>query len=85
MLFTRPFLQFPVVIITREKFKGPFNLEKLDVKKVSVASEYAAHNFIDYNYPKLDLDMDPYVGTGLERVSFGLSDAFVKNLAPAIY
>jgi PAS domain S-box-containing protein len=85
MLFTRPFLEFPVVIIARRKLMGPLSLEKLDGMKVSVVSEYAAHNFIAYKYPKLNLDPVPDVRTGLRNVSFGLSDAFVENLATATY
>ncbi|GEM_PF-2131647 len=85
LLFSRPFLEFPVVIIAREKVKGPLTLEKLAGMKVSVVSEYAAHNFIAYNHPKLNLDLVPGVATGLRKVSFGLSDAFVENLATATY
>jgi len=85
MLFTEPFLEFPVVIIAREKVKESLNLEKLGGMKVSVVSEYAAHNFIAYNYPKLHVDQVPDVRTGLRKISFGLSDAFVENLATATY
>ena len=85
LLFTKPFLDFPVVIITREKVKGPLTLENMNGMKVSVVSEYAAHNFIAYNYPKLHLDLVPDVQTGLRKVAFGLSDAFVENLATATY
>jgi PAS domain S-box-containing protein len=85
LLFTQHFLEFPAVIIVREKAGGPLSMEKLHGMKVSVVSEYAAHNFIAYNYPRLSLDLAPDVETGLERVSFGLSDAFVENLATATY
>lgn len=85
MLFTRSFLEFPVVIIAREKAKGPLDLEKLEGMKVSVVSEYAAHNFIADTHPKVRLDPVPDVRTGLRKVSFGLSDAFVENLATATY
>jgi PAS domain S-box-containing protein len=85
MLFTKPFLEFPVVIIARGNVKDPLTLEKLNGMKVSVVSEYAAQNFIAYNYPKLSLDPVPDVRTGLHKVSFGLSDAFVENLATATY
>ena len=85
MLFTMPYLEFPAVIITREKVKGPLTMEKLSGMKVSVVSEYAAHNFIAFNYPKLNLDVVRDVQAGLRKVSFGLSDAFVENLATATY
>ncbi|MGA7829106.1 MAG: PAS domain S-box protein [Geobacteraceae bacterium] len=85
LLFTKPFLEFPVVIIAREKVKGPLTLDKLHGMKVSVVSEYAAHNFIAHNDPNVKLDLVPDVQTGLRKVAFGLSDAFVENLATATY
>ncbi|HET6420064.1 MAG TPA: PAS domain S-box protein [Geobacteraceae bacterium] len=85
MQFTKPFLEFPVVIIARKKVNAPLSLAKLQGMKVSAVSEYAAHNLIAYNYPKLNLDLVPDVQTGLRKVSFGLSDAFVENLATASY
>jgi len=85
LLFTRPFLEFPVVIIAREKVKTPLTLDKLTGMKISVVTDYAAHNFIANNYPQLHLDLTPDVQTGLRKVAFGLSDAFVENLATATY
>jgi PAS domain S-box-containing protein len=85
LLFSRPFLEFPAAIIVRNKVKAPLTLEKLAGMKVSVVSEYAAHNFIAHHVPRLQLDLVPDVKTGLRRVSFGLSDAFVESLASATY
>ncbi len=85
MLFTKPFLEFPVVIIARGNAKETLDLQKLNGMKVSVVSEYAAHNFITKNYPNLILDPVSDVRTGLRKVSFGLSDVFVENLATATY
>ncbi|NVN93193.1 MAG: PocR ligand-binding domain-containing protein [Desulfuromonadales bacterium] len=85
MLFTTPFLEFPAAIIAREKVKGPLTLETLNGMRVSVVSEYAPHDFITGNFPHLLLDPVPDVRTGLRKVSFGLSDALVENLATASY
>ncbi len=85
MLFTKPFLEFPVVIIARGKAKDTLDLQQLNGMKVSVVSEYAAHNFISKNYPELILDPVSDVRTGLRKVSFGLSDVLVENLATATY
>jgi PAS domain S-box-containing protein len=85
MLFTKPFLELPAVIIAREKVRGPLSLEKLSGMRVSVVSGYATHDFIAGNFPKLRIDPVPDVRTGLRKISFGLSDAFVENLASASY
>jgi PAS domain S-box-containing protein len=82
---TTPFLEYPAVIIAREKVKGPLTLESLGGMRVSVVSEYATHDFIAAHYPKLLLDPVPDIRTGLRKVSFGLSDVFVENLATASY
>ena len=85
MLFTKPYLEFPVVIITREKVGGPLNLEKLAGMKVSVVSGYAAHDFIAGYCPNLNPDPVSDVRAGLRKISFGLSDAFLESLASASY
>jgi PAS domain S-box-containing protein len=85
MLFTRPFLEYPAAIISREKVKAPLTLEDLSGMKVSVVSRYATHDLISENHPHVRLDPVPDVRTGLRKVSFGLSDAFVENLATASY
>jgi PAS domain S-box-containing protein len=53
--------------------------------KVSVVSGYAVQEFIARNYPEVHIDVVPDVQTGLRKVSFGTSDAFVENLATASY
>jgi PAS domain S-box-containing protein len=85
LLFTRSFIELPAAIIAREKVKDPLTLEKLKGMKVSVVSGYAIHDFIAVNYPELNLDVVPDVQTGLRKVSFGMSDALVENLATATY
>jgi len=83
--FTIPYLELPAAIIAREKFKGPLSMEKLNGMKVSVVSGYAVQEFITRKYPHISLDVVPDVQTGLRKVSFGTSDAFVENLATASY
>jgi C4-dicarboxylate-specific signal transduction histidine kinase len=53
--------------------------------KVTVVSGYAVQEFITRKYPRISLDVVPDVQTGLRKVSFGTSDAFVENLATASY
>jgi PAS domain S-box-containing protein len=85
LLFSSPYIELPAAIITREKVKDPLTMEKLSGMKVSVVSGYATHEFLASHYPELNLDVVPDVRTGLRKVSFGLSDVFVENLATASY
>jgi len=84
-LFTSPYLELPAAIIAREKVKDPLTMDKLSGMKVSVVSGYAVQEFIARHYPALTLDVVPDVQTGLRKVSFGTSDAFVENLGTASY
>jgi PAS domain S-box-containing protein len=84
-LFTTPYLKLPAAIIVREKVKTPLTMEKLKGMKVSVVSGYAVHEFVARQYPEVTIDVVPDVQTGLRKVSFGTSDAFVENLATASY
>ena len=85
MLFTRHFVEFPSVIIVRKNVSRSLSLEKLEGMKVAVVSGYADHDYIKNNYPNLQLDEVPTVATGLRKVSFGMVDALVANLAAATY
>lgn len=84
-LFTSPYLKLPAAIITREKVKDPLTMDKLKGMKVSVVAGYAVQEFISRQYPEVNLDLVADVQTGLRKVSFGTSDAFVENLATASY
>lgn len=84
-LFTNPYIELPAAIIAREKVKDPLTMDKLEGMKVSVVSGYAAQEFIARQYPALHLDLVPNVQTGLRKVSFGTSDAFIENIATASY
>ncbi|MHC1727283.1 MAG: transporter substrate-binding domain-containing protein [Syntrophobacteraceae bacterium] len=85
MLFTRPFVEFPSVIIVRKNVSESLSIQKLDGMKVAIVSGYADHDYIKNNYPKLQLDVVPTVATGLRKVSFGMVDALIANLASATY
>ncbi len=85
LLFTTPFLELPIVIITREKFRAPLTLNDLENMRVSAVSGYATNDLIGGAQPRLHLDLVPDTRTGLRRLSFGRSDAFVENLATASY
>lgn len=83
--FTNPFLELPAAIITREKVQAPLTVDALKGMKVSVVSGYAIQELITRHSPNIQIDVVPDVQTGLRKVSFGTSDAFVENLATASY
>jgi signal transduction histidine kinase len=85
LLFTKPHIKVPMVIITRNIVKGELSLDDLNGMRVSVVSGYASHDFLAKDYPEIKLDLVPDVETGLKKVSFGMTDAFIENLGSASY
>ena len=83
--FSTPFIEVPAVIIVRQRVTLELTLDQLKGMKVSVVSKYAAHDYIAQNYPYLDLDLVPDIQTGLRKVSFGMVDAMVANIATVSY
>ena len=75
MLFTEPYLELPVVIIARREFRGIASLDTMEGMTVAVIDGYASTEFVQENFPMLELMVVPNIETGLERVSFGAADA----------
>jgi len=85
MLFSSPFVEFSSVIIVRKSVTAALSLKKLAGMRVAIVSGYADHDYVLNNFPNLNLDVVPTVETGLRKVSFGMVDALVANLASATY
>ncbi len=86
MLFSDPLFDVPGGIFVRKEHEGR-NLSLSDLKgmRVSVVSNYTAHDILRTRNPKLILDVVPTTQAGLQKLSFGMSDAFVENVATAAY
>lgn len=83
--FSDPFLELPAVIIVRQQVNQELTLDKLRGMTVSVVRKYAAHDYIAQHHPYLNLDFVPDIQTGLRKVSFGIVDAMVANIATVSY
>jgi PAS domain S-box-containing protein len=84
-LFTEPYLELPTYLITRASAAEGLTLADLAGARVAVVGTYAARAFVEERYP--DVLVDPVLDnrTGLRKVSFGLVDAFVSDLAVATF
>lgn len=81
--FTSRYLNLPAAIIARDsvdRHLGPDDLEGL---RVGVARGYAVHDYLVEQYPDLLLDPVPDTRTGLRKLSFGMLDVFISDLAVA--
>ncbi|MDD2735138.1 MAG: PAS domain S-box protein [Desulfuromonadaceae bacterium] len=83
--FTDTIVSVPGGIFTRNKPESDLTLKDLKGKKVAVVSNYTAHDVLMDKYPDIILDVVPDVSTGLAKVSLGMVDAYVENMANATY
>ncbi|MBT4260525.1 MAG: transporter substrate-binding domain-containing protein, partial [Nitrospina sp.] len=85
MLFTESFIEFPAVILVREQAESLLALNDLEGMKVGVISGYGVHDHLKNNYPTLQLHPVADIQSGLKKVSFGMIDAMVVNIALASF
>ena len=83
--FTSSFIELPAAIIVRQNVRKKLTMEDLRGMKVTTVYRYAGHDYISNMYPGMDLDLVPDVQTGLRKISFGMVDAMVANIATASY
>ncbi|WP_457573064.1 transporter substrate-binding domain-containing protein [Desulfolithobacter sp.] len=81
LLFTEPYLRFPMVIVTSHEAPYIGRLSDLQKRKVAVVRGYASHDILQLDHPELDLLLVDDVRAGLHAVIQGSAYAFVGNLA----
>ena len=83
--FTRPYLSFPMMIITNQDNPYVGSIDALNGKEVAVVKGYAAHELILENHPKLTLLETENISSALEAVSSGRVTAYIGNIATVNY
>lgn len=83
--FTKPYLTFPMVIVTQNDAPFITSLEDLKGKTVAVGRGHASHELLAANHSELILKPVDDVKQGLREVSQGAVDACVDNLATVTY
>ena len=83
--FTASMVEFPGVIIVRDEVTHDLTLKDLRGMQVAVVSGYVWQDYLQTDEPKIKLDKVPDLTTGLRKLSFGLVDAVVENLAIVSY
>ncbi|MEW6536216.1 MAG: transporter substrate-binding domain-containing protein [Candidatus Auribacterota bacterium] len=86
VLFTKNFyIEEKGIIVTRHDVKGGMAIKDLKGMQVVVASCYATAEYLEDNYPYLELVYVPDILTGLREVSFGLADALIGTVPNVTY
>ena len=83
--FTRPYLDFPIVILAHPNGPQPRQLEDLYGLKVAVVKDYAPHELLRSQHPDLSLLPLPSVKAALQAVASGQADALVGDLASSAW
>ncbi|WP_069862301.1 bifunctional diguanylate cyclase/phosphodiesterase [Pseudomonas citronellolis] len=85
LTFTRPYLDFPIVILARKDGPNPENLRELYGLKVGVVDHYAPHELLIAKHPDLNLLPLPSVAAALQALATGQVDAFVGDFASSVW
>ncbi|RXK00624.1 hypothetical protein CRV02_09640 [Arcobacter sp. CECT 8989] len=73
-IFTKPYISFPISIVTLKDENFIENMEQIKNKKIAVGENFTAHKLLKENYPDLDLLLVKSIKEGLEAVE--CKDAF---------
>ena len=79
--FTRPYLSFPMVIVTSDQVAYVNGLKDLKGETVAVVRGYATQDLLEKNHPELNLYLADNVADALDRVSHGKVYAYMGNIA----
>lgn len=85
MQFPTPYLKIPSVIIVRKNVDHHLTLSQLKGMNVAMVSGYGYLDLIRNSNPELKIDQVADLKTALRKVSFGMTDAFVGDLATASF
>lgn len=85
MLFTRPILALPLVIINRQETPFISDLHDLTGKTIAVVKRGALHEHLRRDYPDLQFALAENELEALTLVSLGQADAYIGNLVGASY
>ncbi|MCO6058714.1 EAL domain-containing protein [Pseudomonas sp. MOB-449] len=85
LLFTRPYLDFPIVILSQTRGPQPSKVESLYGLRVGVVSDYAPHELLRTQHPDLSLQTYSSVAAALQALATGQVDAFVGDLASSVW
>jgi len=85
MNFTKPYLTFPEVIITRDNEPFISNFNNVIHKKIGVVKNSAVAELLKKKYPKINLVETKNVSDGLFKVSSGEIYGFINTTASISY
>lgn len=83
--FTKPYLHFPFMIITRRDAPLITGLEDMEGWNVAVERDYVTREYLDRDHPMLQYLVTDNTAEALRAVASGKADAYVGNMTMATY
>lgn len=80
LLFTEPYITFPILIYTHKNSMLVPDVKELLGKKVAIVENYATHEWLTRDYPSLDLVLCETIEEGLSKVANGEAYAYMGNM-----
>ncbi len=85
LLFTRPYLHYVNVIVTRDDFGFVTGLRDLALERVGVVVGHSSQQLISLAYPSSRVTAYPDLLDGLMAVSTGKADGLVDDIFPIVF
>ena len=85
LAFTRPYLDFPIVILAHKGGATPKNIQELYGLRVGVIENYAPHELLRTQHPDLNIVALPNVSSALQALATDQVDAMVGDLASSVW
>ena len=83
--FTDPYIEFSMVILTRQDAPFLSGLDALNNKLVGVVSSYVTHDILLEKHPEINVKGFDTIGDAIKALSTGEIKAYVGNLASISY
>jgi polar amino acid transport system substrate-binding protein len=83
--FTNAYLTFPFMIITRIDAPLIAGMDDLGISRIAVEKAYVTREYLERDYPELQLIITDTTAEALHAVASGRADAYVGNLTIASY
>ncbi|UVE17404.1 EAL domain-containing protein [Pseudomonas sp. LS44] len=83
--FTRPYLDFPIVILAKQGGPQPRTLKDLYGLKIAIVRDYAPHELLRSQHPDFNLLALSSVNAALQALATGQVDALVSDLASSVW
>lgn len=85
LLFTDPHTVVPMVLVTKSDTPLISNLTELNGKKVAVAEGYITHEYLERDYPLIELVLVDTIEEGLHSIENGEAVGIVDNILSINY